>query len=227
MLKYITYALQLFCVVYIIYAITMMYQPKGTVYNILDSANKDSQVEVSIEEVTEDQHLTVKKREPYIEIESLQIKAPIAEGTTQEVLRNYVGHFEGTAKIGGIGNCALAGHRSEVFNCIFNGVEDIELGDAINLYNKEGTRFTYYCIDKRVIEPEDIEVLQDTQDDRCTIITCIDGGKKRLCIVGILMDKDNAFDYAEKRKKLKSNDLEKNIAYLYSCIDVRKFFRGD
>ena len=49
-----------------------------------------------------------------IEVPAIHLIAPIAEGTTQEVMREYVGHFEETSLWKG--NIGLAAHNRRVFN---------------------------------------------------------------------------------------------------------------
>ena len=52
-----------------------------------------------------------------IEIPEIHLIAPIAEGTTQEVMREYVGHFEETNLW--IGNVGLAAHNRRISNKLF------------------------------------------------------------------------------------------------------------
>ena len=47
-----------------------------------------------------------------IEIPKINLSAPIAEGTTQEVMREYVGHFEETSLWEG--NIGLAAHNRRI-----------------------------------------------------------------------------------------------------------------
>lgn len=49
-----------------------------------------------------------------IEIPAIHLIAPIAEGTTQEVMREYVGHFEETSLWNG--NIGLAAHNRRFSN---------------------------------------------------------------------------------------------------------------
>jgi len=52
-----------------------------------------------------------------VEIPSIGLAAPIAEGTTQEIMREYVGHFEHTSLWKG--NIGLAAHNRRVSNKLF------------------------------------------------------------------------------------------------------------
>ena len=52
-----------------------------------------------------------------IEIPSINLKATIAEGTTEEVMNKYVGHFENTAIWDG--NVGLAAHNRRLSSKLF------------------------------------------------------------------------------------------------------------
>ena len=49
-----------------------------------------------------------------LEIPAIGLMAPISEGTTQEVMRDYVGHFENTNVWSG--NIGLAAHNRRISN---------------------------------------------------------------------------------------------------------------
>lgn len=49
-----------------------------------------------------------------VEIPAINLIAPIAEGTTQKIMRNYVGHFENTKLWRG--NIGLAAHNRRISN---------------------------------------------------------------------------------------------------------------
>ena len=49
-----------------------------------------------------------------VEIPAIDLVAPISEGTTQEVMREYVGHFESTNLWSG--NIGLAAHNRRISN---------------------------------------------------------------------------------------------------------------
>ena len=52
-----------------------------------------------------------------LEIPTIGLTAPISEGTTQEVMREYVGHFENTNVWNG--NIGLAAHNRRIPNKLF------------------------------------------------------------------------------------------------------------
>lgn len=115
-----------------------------------------------------------------LEIPSINLKLSIAEGIENDVLSKYVGHFPSTALING--NVGLAGHNTKEF---FANLKKLKKGDEIVYNFILGTKV--YTVDTIVeIQEEDWSYLEDTEDNRITIITCISNKKdKRLCIQAV------------------------------------------
>ena len=118
-----------------------------------------------------------------VEIPALDIKAPVLEGTDQAVLRKGAGHFPGTGDVGS-GNYCIAGHSSTIYKEFFNNLKNITPGTEIYLYDKQKKRYTYLYSESCIVDPEEVWVLNETPDDRITIITCTDTGEQRLVVVG-------------------------------------------
>lgn len=107
-----------------------------------------------------------------IKIEKIDVDSVIVEGVAKENLSVGIGHIKGTSKIGEVGNCALAGHRSYTFGRFFNRLNELEIGDEISLITKEGS-FIYKVYKKHIVEPDDVSVLKKSRTDRVlTLITC-------------------------------------------------------
>jgi sortase A len=102
-----------------------------------------------------------------IEIGTIGISAMILEGTDGKTLRQAVGHIPGTALPGQQGNVAIAGHR----DTFFRGLRDIHKDDDITLTTLNGT-FRYRVDSTQVVEPEDIAVLNHSDDAILTLVTC-------------------------------------------------------
>jgi len=119
-----------------------------------------------------------------IEIVDLKIKAPVLEGTDNEILAKATGHFIGTGEEGS-GNYCIAGHSSTIYKEYFNNLKNVELGMEIFLYDKEKKCYTYTVTENFIVEPNETWVLNDFGDDRITIITCTDDGTQRQVVVGI------------------------------------------
>lgn len=102
-----------------------------------------------------------------IEISSVGLMAMIQEGVDEKTLRRAVGHIPGTSLPGQGGNIALAGHR----DTFFRQLRQIRQDDEIKLTTLSGT--DRYRVDSiKVVEPEQIEVLDDVGADLLTLVTC-------------------------------------------------------
>ncbi|MFD3696770.1 class E sortase [Streptomyces sp. NPDC058646] len=68
---------------------------------------------------------------------------PVLEGTGTELLKKGLGHYEGTARLGGTGNFAVAGHR-RTHGDPFKDFPRLRAGDAVIL--KDATTWYTYTI---------------------------------------------------------------------------------
>ena len=118
-------------------------------------------------------------------IPKINVTAAVAEGSDIDTLKSAVGHFEGTALPGEKGNFAVAGHRNYTYSEYFKRADELENGDEIIVRNKKG-EFKYKVTGKKIVEPEDVEVLDPTEDATLTIVTCTPGATKRLIVNGKL-----------------------------------------
>lgn len=127
-----------------------------------------------------------------VEIPELHIKAPVLEGVEQSVLAEAAGHFPGTGSIGS-GNYCIAAHSSILYKEYFNNLKNARDGMEITLYRPKGNRAVYRITEMEIIDPHEVSVLDDTGDDRVTLITCTDDGTQRLVVTGMLQpDQDSA-----------------------------------
>lgn len=120
-----------------------------------------------------------------IEIPELKIKAPVLEGTDNEILSKAAGHFPKTGGLGS-GNYCIAGHSSVIYKEYFNNLKDVSNGMKIYLFDSDKNRFTYTVTESFIVEPSETWVLADFGDDRVTLVTCTDDGTQRRVVVGIL-----------------------------------------
>jgi sortase A len=102
-----------------------------------------------------------------IEISTIGFAAMIAEGTDRRTLQRAVGHIPGTALPGQQGNIAIAGHR----DTFFRGLSKVHKDDEITLTTLSGT-YRYRVDFTQVVEPEDIAVLDRSDDAILTLVTC-------------------------------------------------------
>ena len=122
-----------------------------------------------------------------LEIPSLGIKAPVLEGTENEILAKAVGHFPGTGTTGS-GNYCIAGHSSVLYKEYFNALKDIQQGAEMLLYDIDKNCYTYEMTDMFIVEPNETWILGDFADNRLTLVTCTDDGSQRRIVVGKLAE---------------------------------------
>lgn len=122
-------------------------------------------------------------------ISSISCKEVVKEGCGNDVLAKALGHMEGTAFPGEKGNCVIAGHRNYSFGIHFNRLNQVAKGDEITIMTHEGT-YTYIIQKTMVVEPEDVSVLDQTEEARLTLITCtpLYIGSHRLVVVAELLE---------------------------------------
>jgi sortase A len=102
-----------------------------------------------------------------LELPRLGLTVPVLEGTDELTLNRGVGHIEGTALPGERGNVAIAGHRDGFFRVL----KDVTSGDQIHLVTLEQT-LNYTVEETRIVEPEDVKVLEPTGESSLTLLTC-------------------------------------------------------
>lgn len=83
---------------------------------------------------------------------------PVMEGTESDVIDTLaLGHYEGTAMPGGLGNFALAGHR-QTHGVVLDDIDTLEPGDKIFVQTKDGF-YTYVFRNDEVVLPSGTDVL--------------------------------------------------------------------
>lgn len=106
--------------------------------------------------------------------------APIKESTELSTLSDAIGHFTSTSIYEG--NVGLASHNSGGKGDYFKNLKNINIGSEIYYQTQYGTK-RYIVKTKVDIDETDFSYLQETQNNRITLITCIAGQKeKRLCV---------------------------------------------
>ena len=125
------------------------------------------------------------RENPVIEIADLNIKAPILEGTDNEILAKAAGHFMGSGELGK-GNYCIAGHSSTIYKEYFNNLKKVKTGMEIKLYDTAKNCYIYTVSESFIVEPNETWILGDFGDNRVTIVTCTDDGTQRQIVVGIL-----------------------------------------
>lgn len=102
-----------------------------------------------------------------LEIPRLGVSVAVLEGDDDLTLRLGVGHLPGTPLPWDDGNTAVAGHR----DTFFRPLKDLRVGDEIQLATRHGA-FRYRVRQFLVVGPNDLWVLDPTEQARLTLITC-------------------------------------------------------
>lgn len=111
-----------------------------------------------------------------INTDSIQIKAPIVDGVTDEKLDIGVGHHKTTAFPNNKeGNVVISGHRWKLGNNpaykVFEDLDELEIGDYVTLHY-QGENFKYKVIEEKIVDDEDVEILEQTDQPILTLYTC-------------------------------------------------------
>ncbi|MHB0875460.1 MAG: sortase [Anaerolineae bacterium] len=105
-----------------------------------------------------------------IVIARIDVDTPVVEGDDDEALKMGVGHHIGSANPGERGNMVLSGHN-DVYGEVFRYLDRLGPGDSVVVYS--GTEsFEYTVRDTRIVEPNDVSVLEATQSPALTLVSC-------------------------------------------------------
>jgi sortase A len=125
----------------------------------------------------------------------LRIPVMFLDSPVQEVKLDFgqwqvspmdIGHHEGSANPGQVGNVVLAGHR-DINSALFRDLDRLKPGDDVYVSNTLG-EYHYVVRESMVVSPSDTEVMDPTTDHRLTLITCTPIGidTQRLIVIATL-----------------------------------------
>ena len=115
-----------------------------------------------------------------IKIDKIGFEGLIYEGTSLDTLRKGVGHFENSPYLNG--NVCLAAHNTNEY---WAKLHTLENGDKITYISFLGTK-EYQVTNVTKISETDWTLLQNSDENILTLITCVKGDKpKRLCVQAI------------------------------------------
>lgn len=128
----------------------------------------------------------------HIQTEALVIDAPVMPGLGAWSLARGVGHHQETSLPNpNRGNVVIAGHRwllsNNPYHKIFQHLNKLRIGDDIRL-EYQGSTFIYKVYDRKIVGPDALDILEDTDRPQLTIYTCapIFTALKRLVYVAYL-----------------------------------------
>lgn len=137
------------------------------------SINEDEngQTKAEIEENEEKLEIIERTVEKWqIEIPEISLVAKISEGTSKEILDEYVGHFEITPEFEG--NVGLAAHNRGYPVNYFANLKNLRGGETI-IYTYGESQRTYVVTQNIKISDIDWSYLENSAENKLTLITCI------------------------------------------------------
>lgn len=151
-------------------------EEKITYNTSLEYEETDEEIEEKTEEKTDEIIGT-------LIIQKIDLIGKVKDGVTEEILENYIGHVEETPKFNG--NVGLAAHNRGNQYPYFARINELELGDEI-IYKTEFGERTYTVNNIQEILDTDWSLLQETQENTLTLITCIANRvNQRLCVQAV------------------------------------------
>jgi|LDZU01.1.fsa_nt_gi sortase A len=141
----------------------------------------------SIEESLKDTEINLERKileelNTTIRIDTINIEGDIVQGESSLRMNDGFWHFPTTSYPGEKGNSVIIGHRFLHLpprkDTFFN-LEDIKIGESIVISQNtdpnnptEEENLNYIVTETKIVEPNDVSVIQQTDDYRLTLITC-------------------------------------------------------
>ena len=148
--------------------------------NNFNQDTEDKNVENQNNPKTNNLETKEEKNKWKIMIPEISLEAEISEGTSKEIMDKFVGHFEETTKISG--NVGLAAHNRGYAVNYFANIKQLKENDKI-IYEYNGEQKTYSVIENKIIKDTDWSLLENTKDNRITLITCVENEPEyRRCV---------------------------------------------
>lgn len=142
----------------------------------------------------------------YVQIPKIGLKAPVYEGTSEEVLQKGIGWLSGTSlPVGGeSSNTVLSGHRGLPTSKLFTDIDQLEVGDEFFFKNSIEV-LAYKVIETKIIDPNAFEALDIVEGhDRMTLLTCHPYmiNTHRLLVIGERIPYEGQLEAIEEEKGL-------------------------
>lgn len=123
----------------------------------------------------------IKKRQKFIKshmegllkIEKISLSLPILKGATKKNLDFSIASIDSTGRPWDTGNYVIAGHRSHAFGRNFNRLDELIIGDHLEVIDLENNHYSYIIKEKIIVNAEDTWVLNSIKDKKeITLVTC-------------------------------------------------------
>ena len=102
-----------------------------------------------------------------LEVPSVDLRVPVYETASELVMDRGAGIIDGMSYPHEPGNIGISGHRDGYFRVL----KDVKVGDPIILQTVDGPK-RFLIEDTTIVEISDKRLLQDTNEQRVTLVTC-------------------------------------------------------
>ncbi|MEK3978913.1 class D sortase [Psychrobacillus sp. FSL K6-2836] len=108
-----------------------------------------------------------------LRIPSIQLESPVIEGTTSTKLNRALGMIANLDAPGTPnGSTAIAGHQSHQFGHFFNRLNELQIGDRLELETSTDL-LVYEVFDIQIVKPNNVEVLSRQEGiSMLSLVTC-------------------------------------------------------
>lgn len=146
----------------------------------INENNEQNKKVNSVQETEDKQNNTI----GILEIEKINLIAPVQEGTTSEILKYSVGHFVESDEWNG--NIALASHNRGSYAKYFRDINILTNGDEIIYKTVYGERKYQVYEKEKILETNWTKILENKDENTITLITCITNEREyRLCVKAV------------------------------------------
>ncbi|KKP41423.1 MAG: sortase family protein, sortase A [candidate division WS6 bacterium GW2011_GWE2_33_157] len=170
--------------------LTTVVPTRDKVLGISDTVSNSNSIEESLSKDFVLERKVLEEMNTRILINSIEVDGLVYEGLESKTMDRGFWHFPTSNLPGQKGNVVIIGHRYAKLppqkDTFFN-LDKVKVGDKIQVVQSD-IEYTYIVADTRVVEKNDISILQDFTDYRITLVTCTPlwSAKQRLVIVGKL-----------------------------------------
>ena len=105
-----------------------------------------------------------------IQIQAINVDAPVVQGDTWDQLKKGVGQHVGSADPGQAGNLVLSAH-DDVFGEIFRNLDRLQPGDQVLLFTAQ-QQYIYIVTSSQVVAPTQVDLMNPTSVPTLTLISC-------------------------------------------------------
>lgn len=131
-----------------------------------------------------------------LSIPKIGVEINIVEGKNEKALFRGAWRLPGTSSPDLGGNTVLGAHRwlyKPPSSRTFYNLDKVSAGDSIKIF-WEGKEYSYRVRETKIVAPQDVEILKNTEENILTLFTCtpLFSSKQRLVVIAKLTSLDNS-----------------------------------